>query len=93
MILTRRYSFLYSGLARRKSALQLIFLSMMSVGVVTFQWFFWGYSLVFSHSAGRFIGNLEMFGFMNNLAQPSVGGSRVPDLLFALYQGMFACIT
>jgi Amt family ammonium transporter len=34
-------SFFYSGLARRKSALSLIWLSIMSVGVVSFQWFFW----------------------------------------------------
>jgi ammonia channel protein AmtB len=34
-------SFFYSGLARRKSALSLIWLSIMSVAVVSFQWFFW----------------------------------------------------
>jgi Amt family ammonium transporter len=30
--------FFYSGLARRKSALSLIYLSMMSVGIVSFRW-------------------------------------------------------
>jgi Amt family ammonium transporter len=85
--------FFYSGLARRKSALSLIWLSMMSIGVVSFQWFFWGYSLTFSHSAGPFIGDLSNFGFMNVLAQPSVGSPKIPDLLFAIYQGMFAAIT
>ncbi|PGH11087.1 hypothetical protein AJ80_07275 [Polytolypa hystricis UAMH7299] len=85
--------FFYSGLARRKSALSLIWLSIMAVGVVSFQWFFWGYSLAFSHTAGKYIGNLENFGFKGVLAQPSVGSSKVPDLLFAIFQGMFACIT
>ncbi|KAI4114644.1 MAG: hypothetical protein LQ338_007972 [Usnochroma carphineum] len=85
--------FFYSGLARRKSALSLIWLSMMAVGVTSFQWFFWGYSLSFSHTAGRFIGDLTNFGFRNVLAQPSVGSGRIPDLLFAVYQGMFASIT
>ncbi|KAL1955132.1 hypothetical protein VTO42DRAFT_8996 [Malbranchea cinnamomea] len=85
--------FFYSGLARRKSALSLIWLSIMAVGVVGFQWFFWGYSLAFSHSAGKYIGNLENIGFRNVLAQPSIGSSKVPDLLFAIFQGMFACIT
>lgn len=85
--------FFYSGLARRKSALSLICLSVMAVGVVTFQWFFWGYSLTFSHSAGAFLGNLENFGYNNVLAQPSVGSSRIPDIMFATYQGMFAAIT
>lgn len=65
----------------------------MSVGVVSFQWFLWGYSLAFSHSAGKYIGDLSNIGFRNVLAQPSVGSTKVPDLLFAIFQGMFACIT
>jgi Amt family ammonium transporter len=65
----------------------------MSVGVVSFQWFFWGYSLAFSHTAGKFIGDLSKFGMKDVLAQPSVGGTAVPDILFAIFQGMFACIT
>ncbi|KAL2808790.1 ammonium transporter AmtB-like domain-containing protein [Aspergillus granulosus] len=85
--------FFYSGLARRKSALSLIWLSIMSIGVASFQWFFWGYSLAFSHTAGKYIGNLDNFGFKGVLAAPSVGSSKVPDLLFAVFQGMFAAIT
>jgi Amt family ammonium transporter len=85
--------FFYSGLARRKSALSLIWLSVMSIGVVSFQWFFWGYSLTFSHTAGPYIGNLDNIGFRDVLGQPSVGSFKIPDLLFAVYQGMFAAIT
>jgi Amt family ammonium transporter len=65
----------------------------MSVGVVSFQWFLWGYSLTFSHTAGKFIGDLANFGFKGVLAQPSVGSHKTPDLLFAIFQGMFAAIT
>jgi ammonia channel protein AmtB len=86
-------SFFYSGLARRKSALSLIWLSIMATAVISFQWFFWGYSLAFSHTAGKFLGDLENIGFRNLLAAPSVGSPRIPDLLFAVYQGMFAAIT
>ena len=85
--------FFYSGLARRKSALSLIWLSIMATGLISFQWFFWGYSLAFSHSAGKFMGDLTNIGFRNVLAAPSVGSARIPDLLFAVYQGMFASIT
>jgi ammonium transporter, Amt family len=85
--------FFYSGLARRKSALSLIWLSIMSTAVVSLQWFFWGYSLTFSHNAGLFIGTLDNIGFRNVLAHPSVGSARIPDLMFAVYQGMFAAIT
>ncbi|KAK7995490.1 ammonium transporter [Apiospora arundinis] len=86
--------FFYSGLARRKSALSLIFLSMLSIAVVSFQWFFWGYSLAFSHtSTNPFIGDLSNFGLKEVLGAPSVGSSKMPDVLFCLYQGMFAAIT
>jgi Amt family ammonium transporter len=85
--------FFYSGLARRKSALSLIWLSCMSICVVSFQWFFWGYSLTFSHTGSSYIGDLENIGFRNVLAAPSVGSPKIPDLLFAIYQGMFAAIT
>jgi ammonium transporter, Amt family len=85
--------FFYSGLARRKSALSLIWLSVMSVAVVWVQWFVWGYSLTFAHDSGKFIGTLSNAGFHNVLAQPSVASDKVPDLMFAVYQGMFASIT
>jgi ammonium transporter, Amt family len=65
----------------------------MSICVVSFQWFFWGYSLRFSHTGSSYIGDLSNFGFRNVLAQPSVGSPKIPDLLFAIYQGMFAAIT
>ena len=65
----------------------------MATAVTTFQWFFWGYSLTFSHKAGKFLGALDNIGLMNVLAQPSVGSARIPDLMFAVYQGMFAAIT
>lgn len=85
--------FFYSGLARRKSALSLLWLSVMGTAVVSFQWFFWGYSLAFSHKAGKFIGALDNIGFRNVLGAPSVASALIPDLLFAIYQGMFAAIT
>jgi hypothetical protein len=65
----------------------------MATAVVSFQWFFWGFSLAFSHTAGKYIGDLENIGFRNVLAAPSVGSTKIPDLLFAVYQGMFAAIT
>jgi Amt family ammonium transporter len=65
----------------------------MATAVVSFQWFFWGYSLAVSHSAGKYIGNLDNFGLKGVLGAPSIGSPRIPDLLFCIYQGMFACIT
>ncbi|TLS28017.1 hypothetical protein PpBr36_00285 [Pyricularia pennisetigena] len=83
----------YSGLARRKSALSLMFLSSLALAVTTVQWFVWGYSLSFSRTANGFIGDLSNAGFRNVLARPSVGRERIPDLLFAVYEGMLSALT
>jgi Amt family ammonium transporter len=87
-------AFLYSGLARRKSALSMLWVVMMSFSVVAFQWYFWGFSLAFSTSSGNpFIGDLKHFGLMKVWGAPSVGTPLVPGLLYSFYQMMFAGVT
>lgn len=49
--------YLYSGLTRRKNALTLLFMSMIALAIVSFQWMFIGYSLVFSETGGVFLGD------------------------------------
>jgi len=79
--------FLYSGLARRKSALSMIWACMGSFSVIVFQWYFWGYSLAFSSSATNgFIGNLGNFGLKGVLGTPSPGSPLIPELLYSFYQ-------
>ncbi|KAF7306852.1 Ammonium transporter [Mycena indigotica] len=85
--------FFYSGLLRRKNALSMIFLSMGTIAVVSFQWWFWGFSLTFSEGAGLFIGDLKHFALRDVLEKPSVGSSRIPSIVFCVYQLMFAAIT
>lgn len=86
--------FLYSGLARRKSALSMIWACMGSFSIITFQWYFWGYSLAFSqYATNGFIGDLKKFGLMNTLAAPSPGSPLIPDLLYAFYQMQFCATT
>jgi Amt family ammonium transporter len=100
--------FFYSGLLRRKNALSMLFLSLVGISVGTIQWVVWGYSwviwiathndplttsLAFSSTASAFIGDLQHGGLKNVLAEPSIGSTRIPALLFCAYQGMFALIT
>lgn len=94
MLMIPGLGFLYSGLARRKSALSMIWACMGSCSVVMFQWYFWGYSLAFSQTATNgFIGNLKHFGFMNVLGAPSPGSPLVPELLYGFYQVRDAATT
>ncbi|CZR50862.1 probable ammonium transporter MEAA [Phialocephala subalpina] len=86
--------FLYSGLARRKSALSMIWACMASFSIITFQWYFWGYSLAFSSSATNgFIGNLGHFGLMHTLGTPSPGSPLISELLYSFYQLQFCATT
>ena len=87
MVMVPGLGFLYSGLARRKSALSMIWVCMCSMSVITFQWYLWGYSLAFSKTATNgFIGNLRNFGLMKTLADPSGGSPLIPGLLYSFYQ-------
>jgi Amt family ammonium transporter len=79
--------FLYSGLARRKSALTMLWITMATFSVITFQWYLWGYSLAFSaQGTSGFIGDLKHFGLMNTLGAPSPGSPLIPELLYSFYQ-------
>ncbi|KAF9029900.1 ammonium transporter [Hymenopellis radicata] len=85
--------FLYSGLLRRKNALSQMYMGLMVLAAVSFQWFFWGFSLAFSSTGGLFIGDLKHFAFMEVLDAPSIGSTRIPVIVYCIYQLMFAAIT
>ncbi|KAK9464449.1 ammonium transporter AmtB-like domain-containing protein [Lipomyces arxii] len=94
LIMIPGLGFLYSGLARRKSALSMIWICLMGGAIATFTWYFWAYSLAFSPSATNpFIGNLRNIGLKDVLGAPSPGSPLVPELLFSMYQGMFCAVT
>jgi Amt family ammonium transporter len=85
--------YFYSGLARSKNALSLIMLSMLSLAVVSFQWWLWGYSLAFNTNGGPFIGTLDNVFMRNVRDDTSTTAIDVTSILFAIFQGMFAAIT
>ncbi|KAF2012184.1 ammonium transporter-like protein [Aaosphaeria arxii CBS 175.79] len=94
LVMVPGLAFLYSGLARRKSALSLIWACLGSATIITFQWYFWGYSLAFSqYATNGFIGDLKKFGLMRTLGAPSPGSPLIPDLLYAFYQMQFCSVT
>lgn len=83
---------LYSGLARKKHALSMLWASIMGICLVSFQWFFWGYSLTFGTAHSGFLGGMEHFSLMGVLGNDEALAG-LPDIVFCFFQGMFACIT
>lgn len=85
-------AFLYSGLLRRKSALSMVWIVILSSFIGIFQWYFWGYSLAFSADANNFIGNLDAFGFKHVVGKTDPTG-EYPEIAFAIFQMQFSLVT
>ena len=96
MLMIPGLGYFYSGLAQHKNALSLLFLSVIALSIVSFQWFIWGFSLAFSPTENPFIGDLRFAGFRElfdsaDFTYPGI--PNIPASVFMIYQGMFAAIT
>jgi Amt family ammonium transporter len=90
--MTPGLGYFYSGMARSKNALSLIFLCFLSMAVVLVQWTLFGFSLTFSEWGGPFIGDFN-YGGGTLLDMHHTGATPVSSVAFFIYQGMFATIT
>ncbi|KAJ3012342.1 hypothetical protein HKX48_006328 [Thoreauomyces humboldtii] len=86
-VMTPGLGLFYSGMSRTKNALSLIMISMLAMSIITVQWVIFGFSLSFSESGGRFIGDFAHAGFkdLGGDAMP-LTTTAIPGVLFALYQ-------
>lgn len=80
----------YAGMVRKKNVVSMISLSLVSAVLVGVLWVVYGYSLTFSGDVGGFIGDLgKVF-----LSGVGIGGDgNIPEMLFMIYQMMFAAVT
>ena len=89
MLMTPGLAFFYGGLVRAKNVVSTIMYSFISVAVVSIVWVLWGYSLAFG-DGNEFIGDLSLVGLSGIDIND---GETIPDLLFVVFQMMFAVIT
>jgi Amt family ammonium transporter len=87
----------YGGLVRSRNVLNVFMQCFLSAGVVGVRWVLVGYSLAFG-TGGAYIGDLSKFGLQSvgvdamvaNFASPP---RQIPELIFVMFQAMFAIIT
>ena len=91
LFMTPGLALFYAGLARSKNAAGTIMHSLMSMGIVGVVWVLWGYTIAFGPSIGGIFGDLSLFGLSGVEIEPS-GDGGIPDMLFMIFQGMFAII-
>ncbi|MFK4227938.1 ammonium transporter [Streptomyces sp. NPDC019890] len=95
MVMTPGLAFFYGGMVRVKSALNMLMMSFVSLGIVTVLWVLYGYSLAFGDDlGGGVLGNFDHIGLKGINAETLTGGKEgIPVFVFALFQLMFAVIT
>lgn len=82
-------SFFYGGLASKRSVLNTVGMSYVSMCVATLAWVFVGYSLAFEDSGSGVVGQFKFF--LSNVGFEENSGT-IPKMLFVLFQGVFAAI-
>ncbi|MEU6795780.1 ammonium transporter [Nonomuraea wenchangensis] len=92
LLMTPGLAFFYGGMVRAQNVLSMIFMSFVSIALVTILWFGYGYGLVF----GPDVGGAGLIGFGDLRfadISPVMLHGRVPTYAFALFQLTFAIIT
>ncbi|WP_374705544.1 ammonium transporter [Streptomyces sp. AJS327] len=91
--MTPGLAFFYGGMVRVKSALNMLMMCFISLGVASVLWVLYGYSLAFGPDIGGVIGNLDLVGLRGVTGETLTEEGGIPVLAFAVFQMMFAVIT
>ena len=92
--MTPGLSCVYGGLVRRKNAVNTMFTSVVTIATGIVMWMLFGYSLSFGPDHGGVIGDFSWFGLEGvSLTEPYIEGQGIPNMVFCLFQMMFAVIT
>jgi len=89
MLMVPGLALFYGGMVQGKNVLSTFMHSFFALGLITIQWVLFGYSLAFGPSQGGFVGGLDL-AFLDGVHQQ---GDGIPQILFVMFQGMFAIIT
>ena len=94
LLMTPGLAFFYGGLVRSKNMLNTMMMSFGAMALMGVLWIFFGYSIAFGNggSLNGYIGSAEHF-FFNGVGLDNSRGLKIPDMLFAIFQGMFFIIT
>ncbi|WP_031519016.1 ammonium transporter [Streptomyces sp. NRRL F-5123] len=92
MVMTPGLAFFYGGMVRVKSALNMLMMSFISLGIITILWTLYGFSLAFDSGNG-FLGGGDWLGMRGIGIAELWPGYSIPVYVFAVFQLMFAIIT
>ncbi|TWV12949.1 ammonium transporter [Bacteroidaceae bacterium HV4-6-C5C] len=89
----------YGGLVRQKNVLSIIMQCLLCVGMISIVWIVFGYSFVFGtgfmesgNPLGAIIGGFDKV-MLHGITPASLTIGNIPEIVFVLFQCMFAVIT
>ena len=96
LLMTPGPSLFYGGMVRAKSVLNMMMMSMVTIGIVSVLWVIYGFKLAFGYEANsQWYGALSLSGLGSAVNELTNNGGvyPIPLLAFAAFQLMFAIIT
>ena len=96
LLMTPGLALFYGGMVRAKSVLNMMMMSMVTIGVVSVLWVIYGFKLAFGYEANsQWYGAISLSGLGSSVNELTNNGGiyPIPLLAFAAFQLMFAVIT
>lgn len=96
LLMTPGLALFYGGMVRAKSVLNMMMMSMITIGIVSVLWVIYGFKLAFGFESGsQWYGSLSLSGLGSAVNELTNNGGiyPIPLLAFAAFQLMFAIIT
>ncbi|MEI6671656.1 MAG: ammonium transporter, partial [Actinomycetes bacterium] len=96
LLMTPGLAFFYGGMVRTKSVLNMMMMSMITIGIVSVLWVIYGYELAFGYKGeSAWYGSFSLSGLGGEVGNLINNGGTypIPVLVFAAFQLMFAIIT
>ncbi len=95
LLMTPGLALFYGGMVRAKSVLNMMMMSFVTIAIVSVLWVLFGYSIAFGGGNALF-GDFSMVGLgeaLNDATTFNGAEYKIPTLVFAMFQLMFAVIT
>lgn len=94
LLMTPGLALFYGGMVRGKNVLGTIMQSLFMISLITVEWVYIGYSMSFGPTIGGVVGDFSWFALRGVGSEPSPDyATSIPQLVFMIYQCMFAIIT
>jgi len=95
LVMTPGLAFFYGGMVRAKSVLNMMMMSFITIGIVSFLWVAYGWAEAFGNGSSSIVGIIGWSHLGSEVNQLGSNGAvlTIPTLVFSAFQLMFAIIT